>query len=254
LGGEEVKTSHALAAWSLFAALATLVPANPVWGHATLVKSSPANGASLAQSPPAIRAWFNEELAIKSSTMRLYDNHQKLVASGGVDSTVAKHNVMKIAPPTLAKGAYVVQWVAVSADDNETRKGSFKFSIGAAKTTKHPMVDLPALRLIAPTNDAQVKNPLTVLVETSADMDHFTMGGGMAGMSGMGVGVHLHILVDGRAFMPIAGQLTKVGPSRYQYGVGSLSAGTHTIKVFWADNKKHGAVGPVHTATCTITG
>lgn len=249
-----MKTSHELAAWSLFAALATLVPVNPAWGHATLVKSSPANGASLAQSPPAIHAWFNEELAIKTSTMRLYNSHQKLVASGGVDSTVAKHNVMKIAPPPLAKGAYVVQWVAVSADDNETRKGSFKFSIGGAQTTKPPMADLPALHLIAPANGGRVKNPVTVVVETPADIDRFTMGGGMAGMSGMGEGVHLHILVDGRAFMPTATQLTKVGPSRYQYGVGSFSAGTHTIKVFWADNKKHEAVGPVHTATCTITG
>ena len=248
-----MKTSYAPAAWGLLAALATLAPAIPAWSHAGLVKSSPANGASLAQSPPAIRAWFSEELAIKTSTMRLYDSHQNLAASGGVDATVARHNVMKIAPPHLANGAYVVQWVAVSADDNEKRKGSFKFSIGRAQTTKPPMANLPALLLIAPANGSQVRNPVTVVVETPADIDHFTMGGGMAGMRGMGEGVHLHIMVDGRAFMPTATQLTKVGPARYQYGVGSLSAGTHTIEVFWADNKKDKPVGPARTATFTIT-
>ena len=250
-----MRSFHGLVVWGLLAALATLAPATPAWSHASLVKSSPANGASLSKAPSEIRAWFSEELTVKGSTLRLYDSHQKLVASGGIDSAVAKHDVMRIAAPHLANGAYLVKWHAISADDNEPRDGSFKFSIGmGAQMTKVRKADLPPLQLVTPANGAQVKNPVALVVETPGDLDHLTMGGGMAGMSGMDSGIHLHILVDSLVFMPPAGKLTKVGPSRYQYVVGPLPAGTHTIKVYWADNKTHDAVGPVHTAKCMVSG
>ena len=241
--------------WGLVAALATLAPATPAWSHASLVKSSPAGGASLSKAPSEIRAWFSEELKVKGSTLRLYDSYQKLLASGGTDPAVAKHDVMRIAAPRLANGAYLVKWHAISADDNEPRDGSFKFSIGmGAQTTKAPMADLPPLQLITPATGAQVKNPVALVVETPGDIEHLSMGGGMAGMSGMDSGIHLHILVDSLVFMPPASKLTKVGPSRYQYVIGPLPAGMHTIKVFWADNKTHEPVGPVRTAKCTVNG
>lgn len=250
-----MRSLKGLVAWGLLASLAILAPATPAWSHASLVKSSPANGASLSKAPSEIRAWFSEGLAVKGSTLRLYDSRQKLIASGGIDPAVAKHDVMRIAAPHLANGAYVVKWHAISADDNEPRDGSFKFSIGmGAQMTKAPMADLPPLQLIAPANGAPVKNPVALLVETPGDIDHLTMGNSPAGMSGMDSGIHLHILVDSLVFMPSASKLTKVGPSRYQYVIGPLSTGMHTIKVFWADNKTHEAVGPVHTAKCAVTG
>ncbi len=250
-----MRSFHGLVVWGLFAALATLAPTTPAWSHASLVKSSPANGASLSKAPSEIRAWFNEELKVKGSTLRLYDSRQKLVASGGIDPAAAKHDVMRIAAPHLANAGYVVKWHAISADDNEPKDGSFKFSVGmGAQMTKAPMADLPPLQLITPANGAPVKNPVALVVETPGDLDHLTMGGGMAGMSGMDSGIHLHILVDSLVFMPPASKLTKVGPSRYQYVIGPLSAGMHTIKVFWADNKTHAAVGPVHTAKCAVSG
>jgi methionine-rich copper-binding protein CopC len=244
-----------LVVWGLVAALPILAPVTPAWSHASLVKSSPANAASLGKAPTEIRAWFSEELKVKGSTLRLYDSHQKLMASGGIDPAVAKHDVMKLAVPHVVNGAYVVKWHAISADDNEPTNGSFKFSIGmGAQTGTAPMADLPWLHLITPANGAHITNPVAVVVETPGNIDHLTMGGDMAGMSGMGPGVHLHIVVDNQAFMPPASKLTKVGPDRYRYVVGPLAAGTHTIKVFWADNKTHEAVGPVQTAKCTIGG
>jgi len=252
LGVKRMRSFHGLVVWGLLAALA---PAAPAWSHALLVKSSPASGASLSKAPPEIRVWFSEELKGKGSTLLLYDSHQKLIASGGIDPAVAKHDVMRIAAPHLANGAYLVKWHAISADDNEPKDGSFKFSIGmGAQMTKPPMADVPPLHLVAPANGAPVKNPVAVVVETPGDIDHLTMGGGMAGMSGMDSGIHLHILVDSLVFMPPASRLTKVGASRYQYVIGPLPAGTHTIKVFWADNKTHQAVGPVHTAKCAVSG
>lgn len=243
-----MRSTHGWVVWHLLACLATLAPATPAWSHASLVKSSPANGAALSKAPSEIRAWFSEELTVKGSVLRLYDSRQKLVASGGIDPAATKHDVMRIAVPHLVTGAYVVKWHAISADDNEPKDGSFRFSVGGPRT------DLPPLELIAPANGTQVKNPVAVVVETPGDIDHLTMGGGMAGMSGMDSGFHLHILVDSLVFMPPADKLTKVGPSRYQYIIGPLSAGTHRIRVFWADNKTHEAVGPVRTAKWTISG
>jgi len=177
-----MRSFKGLVAWGLLASLAILAPATPAWSHASLVKSSPANGASLSKAPSEIRAWFSEGLAVKGSTLRLYDSRQKLVASGGIDPAVAKHDVMRIAAPHLANGAYVVKWHAISADDNEPRDGSFKFSIGmGAQMTKAPMADLPPLQLIAPANGARVKNPVALVVETPGDIDHLTMGNSRAG-------------------------------------------------------------------------
>ncbi len=230
------------------------------WGHATLLKSIPASGASLAQTPGVIRAWFSEPLAVKGTTLKLFDVQKKLLASGGVDAAVAKHDVLKLTPPHLMPGSYAVEWYVISADDGDVRRGSFKFTVKAAAQTMAPsMAALPPLTLVAPADKAQVKNPVTLVIETPGDIEKLTMGGGMAGMSGMSGmgstegGFHLHILVDSQVIMPTAKELTKVaGTSRYTYRLASLSPGPHAIKVFWADNKTHAAMGTVHAATCMV--
>lgn len=233
-----------------------LAPLGSAWGHAELVKSSPAGGATVKQSPTVIQATFSEELA-KGSIMRLYDGQQKLLASGGLDAANSKHIALKIVPPHLAPGGYVVQWVAISADDGNTHKGSFKFTVGAAAMAPAaPMTSPPPLHLIAPASRAQVKNPVVLVIETPADMSQLTMGKSMAPMSGMASArppVHLHVIVDGKTFMPATDQVKKVGPSRYQYAVpGTLAAGTHTVKVLWADDKTHETIGTPQTVTFTV--
>ena len=230
------------------------------WAHASLVKSSPANGAVLKQTPSVIQATFDDDLD-KASALRLYDSHQTLLARGGLDPQVAGHRGLKLVPPHLGAGTYTVQWVAISSDDGATRKGAFKFSIaGTATAPAGASANLPPLRLVAPPGHAQVKNPVAVVIETSADISQVTMGSGMSSMSGMGSGhgmaapVHLHIIVDGTAYMPAVAQMTKVGPSRYQYNLPKLAAGAHTMKVFWADNKTHAPSGAVQTVTYTVVG
>jgi methionine-rich copper-binding protein CopC len=230
-------------------------PAPPAWGHAALVKSSPANGASLTKAPPVIRAWFSEELAVKGSTLRLFDAHQKQIAAGGVDTGVKKHDVMKIAPPHLAPGTYVVRWHAISADDNNVAQGSFRFTVGAgALAPRPPGASLPPLHLIAPANNPRLRNPVALIIETPGDISRLTLGGEMAGMSHMGSQVHLHVVVDNATFMPWAKQLTRVGSHRYRFQLPLLSSGTHTIKIYWGDNTTHRPAGAVQTAHCTIVG
>lgn len=254
-----MKTASVLIVGLAAAASLALGQVTSAWGHASLVKSTPTNGAVLKQSPPVIKATFDDDLD-KASALRLYDSHQTLLAKGGLDPQIAGHRGLKLVPPHLGAGTYTVQWVAISSDDGATRKGSFKFSVAAAAMTPAgATATLPPLRLIAPAGHAQVKNPVAVVIETSADISQVTMGSSMSSMSGMGSGhstapVHLHILVDGTAYMPAADQMTKIGPSRYQYSLPKLAPGAHTMKVFWAENKTHAPSGAVQTVTYTVVG
>ena len=114
----------------IIAALLVLAPAQPGLAHASLVKSTPANGAKLSKTPSEVRAWFSEKLALKGSVIRLQDSHMKVIASGGVDTKVKTLDVMAVKAPMLSAGTYTVTWLAVSDDDGATEKGSFKFTIG----------------------------------------------------------------------------------------------------------------------------
>ena len=251
-----VRTLWMVAAGWVIAGLLVFAPAQPGLAHASLVKSSPAAGAKLSKAPSEVRAWFNDKLAVNGSVLRLEDAHMKVLASGGVDQKVKTLDVMAVKAPALAAGTYVVAWIAVSDDDGEVRKGSFKFSIGAAAapsgtTAMAPTGDLPALHLVTPADGAYVANPVALVIETPGNIDELTMGGSMSSMSGM-AGTHLHILADATTFMPAASQLTKIGPSRYKYTLPKLGAGAHTIKVFWADNKTHAPQGAVQTVHVTV--
>ncbi len=246
---------HPVTASLLLAVLATLGPVGPAWSHADMIKSSPKAGVVVAQSPAEVRAWFSEELAVKTSTLRLYDAHNKVLATGGVDPKISKHDVMRLGVPHLSAGAYLVRWHAVAADDNKATDGSFRFSIkGAAQTPPATTaMSLPPIRVIAPANHAAVKNPVALTFDTPADMMKYTMGG-MASMEGMGSGLHFHVVVDGGTMlMPNGDQVTKAGDHRYKYALPNLSAGLHTVKVYWADNKTHAARGPVQTVTFTCS-
>lgn len=253
-----MKTNVKALVWLIGAILLAVLPAAPVWAHAGLTKSSPSNGAKLTSAPAAIQAWFSEELASSGNYLRLYDAHDKMLANGGLDTKVSNHTVLSLVPPPLSPGSYLVRWHVVAAEDNAVSQGYFRFSVrGTALAPSGTAASsLPPLQLIAPADHSTVTNPVAIVVETPGDMKKLTMGGAgqMSGMGTMaGPGVHLHILVDGVATMPSSDQLTALGNHRYQYTLALLSPGTHTVKVFWADNKTHQPIGPVHAATCIVT-
>jgi copper resistance protein C len=238
------------------AAVAGLLWSPQVWAHAAMTKSSPSNGAMLSSPPALIQAWFSDDVTPSGSYLRLYDARNTLIASGGVDPKVSSHTALRLVPPRLGPGAYLVRWHVVATEDNHVTEGYFRFSVGAAAmapsapTMAGPA--LPALDLVAPRDHSTVKNPVGVVIATPGDIKMLTMGGMDMG-SMKGPSVHLHIVVDGVTTMPSSDQLTPAGQHRYQYLLAPLSAGTHTVKVFWADNKTHEAVGPVHSAVFTVT-
>lgn len=250
--------------------LVAVVPLPRAWAHAHMVKSSPTDHASLTQSPAVIRAWFSEELTGQGSALRLYDVNQKLLAQGGLDPSDSSHEVMKLVPPHLRAGSYMVTWHSVSSNDQAVTQGYFGFSIGTAmqkpatlgaSTQMGAMPGmaamppsgahagpLPSLLLLAPANHARLHNPVSVMIETPSDISLVTMGPKMT----TGPGVHLHIVVDGVVTMPASDQLVASGTHRYTYELSPLKAGTHTIEVYWADNQTHAPVGGTQTATIVV--
>ncbi|MEJ2747475.1 MAG: copper resistance protein CopC [Anaerolineae bacterium] len=116
---------------------------------AAIVKSIPANGDVLAESPPQVKAWFEEELVSGESTMAVFNAQGEQVdnGDGGVDLNDPNHAIMIVTLPSLPDGSYTVQWHAMLLDGDAT-DGAFAFAVGegqsvasAAVTTSAPAVD-----------------------------------------------------------------------------------------------------------------
>ena len=119
-----------------FIILALALPAATALAHASLVRSEPADGARLQQSPPRIAAWFDQELDASTSTIGVFDSQGDAIDgnAGGVDLTDPEHASMTVMlPRTLGPGHYLVRWTAVSAAGSHAghvTEGEFVFEIG----------------------------------------------------------------------------------------------------------------------------
>lgn len=101
-----------------------------------VIKSEPAAGAVLSESPKEVRVWFNEELQTQGSTLQVFDSQGEQVdqGDGGVDLNDPEHASMVVSLPSLPEGAYTVRWHAVLLD-GDAGDGEFAFYVGAAAAT-----------------------------------------------------------------------------------------------------------------------
>lgn len=115
----------------LLAGMVTAVSAH----DAAIVKSIPANGDVLAESPSQVTAWFEEELIGGESTMRVFNAQGKQVdnGDGGVDLDDPDHAIMIVTLPELPDGSYTVQWHAALLDGDAT-DGAFAFAVGEGQS------------------------------------------------------------------------------------------------------------------------
>src|SRR5438034_814045 len=89
---------------------AAVLAAGPAFGHAKLLRSSPAAGAEIPGSPPSLTLTFNEN--VRLGVLKLTTaGHAVPVA---IDSSTAPARVITIALPPLAPGTYDVQWSALT--------------------------------------------------------------------------------------------------------------------------------------------
>jgi methionine-rich copper-binding protein CopC len=101
--------------------------------HAKLQRADPKAGSTITTAPAVVRAWFSEEIDAKGSALSVWDAHGKRKddGKGGLDLNDLDHKSMLVKLQPLGPGTYTVKWTAVSADDKNVAKGSFRFTVAS---------------------------------------------------------------------------------------------------------------------------
>lgn len=103
--------------------------AGPAAADASLVSSSPGNGASVAVAPPAVTFTFNELVQARLTTVTVTDAQGGAVPVAPVLADRA--TVIQPLPPGLAPGGYVAAYRIVSADGHPVT-GQIRFTVAPA--------------------------------------------------------------------------------------------------------------------------
>lgn len=222
-----------------------LVLAPSAGAHSKLSRADPKPGSTIKTVPGVVRAWFSEELDARGSALSVWDSHGKRKddGKGGLDLNDMDHKSLIAKLQPIGPGTYTVKWTAVSTDDKNVAKGSFRFTVASTMGASMSGEALPRLMIVSPARGATIGNPVTVVFETPADLSKITMGESMAR--------HVHIDLDKSVTMPAMTQLVKVGANRYRYDLGRVAPGSHTIRVYWAD-EKHKPTGSVQVVVITV--
>jgi copper transport protein len=105
---------------------ALLLPA-AAWGHATLIRTVPANGAVLAHSPATVRIVFDDAVergpgieAVRNGGASVLDGDPRVAGGRALVLPLRRG---------LAKGDYTVRWAIIS-DDGHLESGVLAFAVG----------------------------------------------------------------------------------------------------------------------------
>lgn len=100
-------------------------------GHAKLLRAEPAPNSTVKTAPRVVRAWFNDELDPKHSTLIVTDRRGRRLddGKGGVDLNDLDRKSMLAKLRPAGPGVYTVRWKAVSADDRYVAQGTFRFTV-----------------------------------------------------------------------------------------------------------------------------
>ena len=115
----------------LLAVLAVTVPAGAALAHATLRSIDPADGATLAQPPAAIRLTFTEDVLAGTAQVRLTG------PAGQIETTPTTRGplVSAVLPPDLPAGGYTLLWRVTSADGHPiSGESTFTVTVGSSPT------------------------------------------------------------------------------------------------------------------------
>ena len=142
--------SPSLAA-SLAAPLAGLailaLGATPAWAHARYERSDPQAGTMVDPSPAVLRAWFTQELMLRSGiAVTDQAGNQVDLGDGRVDQDDPDRKSMIVSLPPLPYGVYWVYYLTASAEDGDEETGFFSFGVGvtppAASTATPAAADI----------------------------------------------------------------------------------------------------------------
>lgn len=118
------------------AAYAVLLSISPAQAHASLIGTTPEDGAVLETAPGEVVFTFDEGVTLPPEGATVYDAKGEEVASessaGGTEMTVALPEAS-----SLGDGSYVVAWRVVS-NDGHPISGSLTFAVGAPSLSVDP--------------------------------------------------------------------------------------------------------------------
>jgi copper transport protein len=115
----------------MVAAVALMAPVAAA-AHSALLRSDPADGAVMEQSPDEVVLEFSEPPDQDLSRVGLFDGDGEPVDHGQLTADSDDASVLRVSVPQLDDGVYTVSWQALSAVDGHLTTGAFAFVIGEA--------------------------------------------------------------------------------------------------------------------------
>ncbi|WP_433065027.1 copper resistance CopC family protein [Dactylosporangium sp. CS-033363] len=159
----------------LAAAVLVLFVPGPAWAHSTLLRTDPADGATVSTPLTAVALTFNEPVKQQFSTIVVTGADGKSYVDGkphAVDRTLSQ------AVRPLPAGAVTVAWRTVSADGHPI-EGRFAFtnSAAAAPSTDAQAPPTPGPTTQAPTTQAAAPTPAAAAGDGSSGLPWAVAGG-----------------------------------------------------------------------------
>jgi copper transport protein len=121
-------------ATGVLATFGVLAGAPAAWAHATLVATSPADGAILRHGPARVSATFDESVGVSTDSLKVFAPDGSRVDTGGTSHGRTPQQITVALRTGLGRGTYTVGWHVISADSHPVQ-GAFTFSVGAPSST-----------------------------------------------------------------------------------------------------------------------
>ena len=110
---------------------AVLLASGHVSAHAGLLLSDPLDGATLGETPEAIRLVFSEAAEPSLSDVRITDTRGNSFPVGRPERLADDPRAIRVRVSRLDRGVYLVNWRIVSAVDGHATTGTIVFGVGA---------------------------------------------------------------------------------------------------------------------------
>ncbi len=123
-----------LVATFFLSALGIVAVAPAAWAHATIVTTSPADGAIVKHAPTEVSATFDENVGVSDDSLKVYAPNGARVDSGKTTHGSKPQEIVVSLKTGLGNGTYTVGWHVISADSHPVQ-GAWTFSIGAPSST-----------------------------------------------------------------------------------------------------------------------
>jgi copper transport protein len=121
---------------TLGAVVAALVLPASAFAHATLLQTTPANGAVLSKAPNAVTVLFDDGVRVAKGNAAVDNTDQASVLAGKAS---AHGRTLTIPLKALRDGAYSVRWSIVS-EDGHREEGVIAFAVGEGSASPHSVL------------------------------------------------------------------------------------------------------------------